>query len=382
MLPTLQPRLAPQGAETVRVMVVDDTPLYRQLLGELLAGPPGIEVVGTASDGRMALAQLPQCLPDLLTLDVEMPVMNGLDTLRHRRQVAPQVAAIMVSSHTGQGAATTVQALEYGAFDCVAKPRQPRAEGVSQLQQRLHRIIQAWRAHQRLGRMVQGMESPHKPLLAARLAASTAADRVLPRPQTIVKPSACEIVVIGVSTGGPQALARVIPQLPAALPVPVVIVQHMPAAFTVALARSLHEKSAIAVVEAQHRQELEAGTVYIAPGGKQLKLLQPAALSSPCLWLTDDPPENHCKPSVDYLFRSVAALYGPRALGIIMTGMGADGVSGLRLMKQAGATVLAQDQASCVVFGMPMEAIKAGVVDTVVTLEQLAPALLQHVSHR
>jgi two-component system chemotaxis response regulator CheB len=191
-----------------------------------------------------------------------------------------------------------------------------------------------------------------------------------------------EIVAIGVSTGGPQALTEVIPYLPANLAVPVVIVQHMPQTFTEALAAALNDKSVVTVVEGQHGQTLEAGVVYIAPGGKQMKIVQQSQSQAPHLLITDDPSENYCKPSVDYLFRSVAQLYANRALGVIMTGMGADGVRGLRLMKQQGAKILAQDAESCVVFGMPMEAIKAGVVDAVVPLKQLAAAIIQHVGRR
>src|SRR6185295_177286 len=186
---------------------------------------------------------------------------------------------------------------------------------------------------------------------------------IVKRMQALQGPTHIEIVAIGVSTGGPQALTQVIPYLPADLGVPVVIVQHMPQAFTAALAASLNEKSAVTVVEGQTGQMLEAGMVYIAPGGKQTKIIRQSNQQAPSLLVTDDPPENHCKPSVDYLFRSIAHLYASRALGVIMTGMGTDGVLGLRLMKQQGARTLAQDAMSCVVFGMPMAAIKAGVVD-------------------
>lgn len=208
------------------------------------------------------------------------------------------------------------------------------------------------------------------------------ADDIVRRMQALQGPAHIEIVAIGVSTGGPQALTQVIPNLPADLGVPVVIVQHMPPTFTAALAASLNEKSAVTVVEGQTGQMLEAGMVYIAPGGKQTKIIRQSNQPAPSLLITDDPPENHCKPSVDYLFRSVAHLYASRALGVIMTGMGTDGVLGLRLMKQQGARTLAQDAGSCVVFGMPMAAIKAGVVDAVVPLGQLATAISQHVGRR
>lgn len=382
MTPARQPTRSPRPSAALRLMVVDDTNLYRQLLCELLASLDGVEVVGTASDGKMALAALPQWLPDMLTLDVEMPVLDGLETLRHMHVLAPHVAAIMVSSHTAYGASTTVKALEAGAFDFVAKPSSLTENGVAYLQQRLQSIIKAWQTQKRLQGMRQGMESPQHDARSCMMTPVVKTEGLVTPGPLFSKPAAFDIVAIGVSTGGPQALAQVIPHLPGELPVPVVIVQHMPAAFTTALANSLHEKSALTVVEGQHGQVLEAGKVYIAPGGKQMKLVRLAGTPTPRVCITDDPPEHHCKPSADYLFRSVAALYAKRALGVIMTGMGADGVEGLRLMKQAGATVMAQDQASCVVFGMPMEAIKAGVVDSIVPLAHLAQAIRQHVARR
>jgi two-component system chemotaxis response regulator CheB len=223
---------------------------------------------------------------------------------------------------------------------------------------------------------------PTEPHAAVPPAALTGADAIVRRMQALQGQASIEIVAIGVSTGGPQALTEVLPHLPADLGVPVVIVQHMPQTFTGALAASLNDKSAVTVVEGENGQMLEAGVVYIAPGGKQMKIVQQSPRQAPNLLMTDDPPENYCKPSVDYLFRSVAHLYANRALGVIMTGMGSDGVLGLRLMKQQGAKILAQDAETCVVFGMPMEAIKAGVVDAVVPLGQLATAIVHYIGRR
>jgi len=213
---------------------------------------------------------------------------------------------------------------------------------------------------------------PPRPTVVPRTAAP-AANRVV----SAVSPGRVAVVAIGISTGGPNALSEVIPKLPRNLRVPVVIVQHMPPVFTKALADSLNQKSLLTVSEARSGDRLQPGTVYIAPGGKQMRIEKKAA--GEFVQLTDDPPENHCKPAVDYLFRSIAGLFGNRALGVIMTGMGSDGVKGLQAMKQKGAYVLAQDEASCVVFGMPMEAIKAGVTDEVFPLSQIAVEIVNRV---
>lgn len=191
------------------------------------------------------------------------------------------------------------------------------------------------------------------------------------------EPGRIQIVAVGISTGGPKALAELIPCLPGELRVPVVIVQHMPSEFTAALAESLDQKSALTVVEAGNGMELRRGMVFIAPGGRQMKIVQDSGKYR--LEINDDPPENHCQPSVDYLFRSVSRVYGKHALGVIMTGMGSDGVLGLRLMKRLGARVIAQDRKTCVVFGMPGEAIHAGVVDHIIPLNQIAAEIVRRV---
>ncbi len=372
------------NAQPLRLLVVDDTGLYRKLLRDTLVQIDGVEVVGTASNGSLALSKLSLLEPDLLTLDVEMPMMDGLETLRQLRQVAPTVGVIMVSAHTNRGAKVTMEALELGAFDFIAKPEgNDLADNLVSLRRQLHPIIAAWRNKKRLKSLLDAKDTPTRPPeRTITTPAQPGAEEVIQSMRALSRSAPIALVALGVSTGGPQALAHLIPRLPQDLGVPVVVVQHMPPMFTAALADSLNNKSALTVVEACSEQVLENNTVYLAPGGKQLKLAQPGALRRPSLLVTDDPPENHCKPSVDYLFRSVAQLYGNRAVGVIMTGMGADGVLGLRLMKRQGAPILAQDEVSCVVFGMPMEAIKAGVVDDIVPLERMAEAICQRVNKR
>jgi two-component system chemotaxis response regulator CheB len=366
--------------EPLRILVVDDTALYRKILTDVLAKLPGVEVVGTAQNGKVALGKIAQLRPDLITLDVEMPEINGLETLRQLKHSAPTVKAIMVSTHTSHGAKVTMEALALGAFDFIAKPDSWDIEkNIETLQTQLHPIIAALsnkKAIQSLLRNGQPIQSLSS--ILPRTPAASPSD-IVHRVQTIVHTDRVDIVAIGISTGGPKALVEVIPKLPRPLGVPVVIVQHMPPLFTAALAESLNQKSALTVVEDKNSQVLEPDMVYIAPGGKQMKIVRSERTQPPTLAITDDPPENHCKPSVDYLFRSIAQLYASRALGVIMTGMGADGVLGLRLMKRLGAQVLAQDEASCVVFGMPMEAIKAGVVDVVLPLDQIAEEISRQV---
>ena len=370
--------------------MVDDTVLYRKVISDVLAMLPEVEVVGTASNGKIALNKIDQLQPDLLTLDFEMPVMDGLATLRELQRQKKNVAVVMVSAHTSEGAAVTMKALERGAFDFIAKPagtslQDNRKALLAQLRPVIDSVVTrkllkpALSAAAGAGAKTRVRPAPSlqrpvavrpKPIVAPRPAAPAART-----PAAL--PGRVAVVAIGISTGGPNALSEVIPKLPVNFRVPVVIVQHMPPVFTKALAESLNQKSLLSVVEAQEGDRLQPGTVYIAPGGKQMRIDKKA--TGEFVQLTDDPPENHCKPAADYLFRSIAGLFGNRALGVIMTGMGADGVKGLQAMKQKGAYVLAQDESSCVVFGMPMEAIKAGVTDEVFPLSQLATEIINRV---
>ena len=350
--------------DKLRVLVVEDISVHRLILTEVLNGIEGVEVVGTAPNGKVGLARVEQLRPDLITLDVEMPEMDGLEMLRLLLPSALELGVVMVSVHTSRGAEATLQALELGALDFVTKPSGADLRAnMDGLRAELKRIIDAYITHRLLRGVAGGKVEEQK----ASAPAAPAWEPV--KPSAPVEP--IEIVAVGISTGGPNALGVMVPQLPADLRVPVVIVQHMPTTFTSALAASLASKSDIRVVEGEDGLRLEDGTVYIAPGGGQMKVVRRFDGGN-YLTLTDDPPENHCKPAADYLFRSVAEVYGPRALGVIMTGMGADGREGLKLMKGQGARVVAQDEESCVVFGMPMEAIKEGIVDRVVPLDGIA----------
>ncbi len=354
----------------LRVLVVDDSVLYRKVLSDLLSGIPGVDVVGTATDGKVALAKIPQLKPDMLTLDFDMPELDGLKVLEHVRIDHPDLKVVMVSTHTKEGAAITLKALELGALTFITKPKTENPlESKNVLLDQLLPVVKEI--------MAQIQPSQHLVSKGPAISQPVVSDAAPRKVISQVGIGRIQIVAIGISTGGPKALAEIIPCLPKELRSPVVIVQHMPSKFTAALAESLDQKSALKVIEAENDMELTRGTVFIAPGGKQMKVVHVSG--KPMLEVNDDPPENHCQPSVDYLFRSISKVYGKHALGIIMTGMGSDGVLGLRLMKRLGAQVIAQDKQSCVVFGMPGEAINAGVVDYIVPLNQMATEIVQRV---
>jgi len=351
-------------ADKIKILIVDDSALYRRILRDVVESLDDAQFMDIAQNGRLALEKMKKQVPDLVTLDVEMPELNGLQTLQEIRRLYPDTGVVMISSLTTRDAQVTLQALEIGAFDFVAKPNDVDLQvNFDVLSHRLKTILSAYQVRLRLTtrrRQPEPVIPSEQPLTV----------ETGPAPKSLLAPGKPEILAIGISTGGPKALVEMIPALPASLPVPVVIVQHMPATFTQALAESLNKKSALTVKEGEHGETIKRGFVYIAPGNRQMRIAgNPGGY---IIELTDDPPENHCRPSADYLFRSVARIYKNKALGLIMTGMGRDGTTGLRLMKREGARVIAQDEESCVVFGMPMEAIKAGVVDKIVSLKDMA----------
>jgi len=357
---------------TTRVLVVDDTSIFRRIISDALSGIPGVEVVGTTANGKLALARMAALQPDLITLDIEMPEMNGIEMLEAMRAAGQKTSVIMLSSLTVKGGEMTIRALEAGAFDFVTKPegRSPE-ESLAQLRESLRPIIQA------LARLRE-VRSILKPATKAPASSAIA----MPPPTAAARMpgrSGSPIVLIGVSTGGPTALAEVLPAWPPKIGAPVFIVQHMPPLFTEALAQRLQTKSAIRVKEAQNGEVAQSDCVYLAPGGKQMKL-GPGQSGEITIRITDDPPENACRPSVDYLFRSVALNFPGRAIAAILTGMGNDGTAGTRMLKRSGSLTIAQDEASCVVFGMPREAILAGVIDTVVPLNKIADTIVRAIA--
>jgi two-component system chemotaxis response regulator CheB len=354
--------------EPLRILVVDDSTLYRRMVTDILVTIPDVLVVGTAPNGTAALARTKILHPDLLILDIEMPEMNGLEVLRYIKNHHLAVSVVILSSHTQHGSDMTLKALELGAFDFIPKPLTGDiVENKHRIREALAPMLAAYyqrRVQQPLPRPLVGETQPTPTV-------GQASTRLLK-----ITPATCrpKIVVIGISTGGPQALAKIMPDLPSDIGLPIVIVQHMPALFTKTLAERLDKKCALHVKEAEDNEVITANTIYLAPGGKQMKI-DGDGTGRKKIIITDDLPENCCKPSVDYLFRSVADQYGCHAVGIIMTGMGSDGLFGLRLMKRQGATVFAQDEASCVVYGMPRGPIEAGIVDLVVPLDNMADAI-------
>jgi two-component system chemotaxis response regulator CheB len=353
----------------LRVMVVDDSVLYRKVLSEVLSNIRGVEVVGTATDGKVALAKIPHLKPDMLTLDFDMPEMDGLQVLENVRIDYPDLKVVMVSNQTKEGASITLKALELGALTFVTKPKaQNPIESLGVLFEQLAPIIKE----------IIVQVKPSKRFVSKSRNISHVLNDTTPKQVTSQAGiGRIQIAAIGISTGGPKALAEVLPFLPKDLRIPVVIVQHMPSKFTAVLADTLNKKCALTVIEAKDSMELKRGTIFIAPGGRQMKVVNVSGKS--ILEVNDDPPENHCQPSVDYLFRSISKVYGNHALGVIMTGMGSDGVLGLRLMKRLGAQVIAQDKQSCVIFGMPGEAINAGVVDNILPLNHIATEIIKRV---
>jgi two-component system chemotaxis response regulator CheB len=356
-------------------MVVDDTVLYRKIVSDAISTLPDVEVVGSAHNGKAAVTKLASLKPDLLTLDIEMPEMNGIEVLDHLQQHAPHIGAIMLSTLTHEGGAMTMKALELGAFDFIPKPQSgTMAENRKKIESAITPMIRAFQRRARI----------HKKLNPAARAGKTASHlkrtATAPRPfPATLKRSKAVIAVIGISTGGPNALAKMLPMIPKDIGIPILIVQHMPPMFTRSLASSLAAKCSIAVREARQGEPLVPNTALIAPGGKQMKIIAGADGRNRVIKITDDPPENSCKPSVDYLFRSVAHHYVGRATGVIMTGMGSDGTQGLKLMKQNGATIIAQDEATCVVFGMPKVAAESGLADAVLPLDQIADMIARTV---
>ena len=373
----------------IRVLVVDDTIVYRKAVGDILAEMPGVEVVGVAHNGKIAVSKIQALKPDLLTLDIEMPEMNGLEVLQFLQKNAPQVSAIMVSTLTSEGGDMTMRALELGAYDFILKPSSTNiADSKTQLRSLLTPLIKAFQtgrttigSMQGAGRSGAGMVK--KPALSGTAALRTP---VVPgrKPatfsgETVRRQGKSEIVTIGISTGGPNALARMMPMLPGDLGVPLVIVQHMPPVFTKSLANSLNAKCALTVKEAQDGEPLQPNVAYIAPGGKQMKLVASTDGLNRLIKLTNDPPENSCKPSADYLFRSVADYYVGRTTAVIMTGMGSDGTRGLQVLKQKGAMIIGQNEASCVVYGMPKAPAEMGLTDIVVPLDKIAGEIVKSV---
>jgi two-component system chemotaxis response regulator CheB len=360
------------AARRTRIMIVDDSVVMRSLLRSVVAGDAGLEVAGTAADGASALNSLGALRPDLLLLDVEMPVMDGLVTLRNLRTRGHRMPVIMCSALTQRGARVTIEALAGGASDYVAKPsgQSSREEAIQALSQDLIPRIHALTGQPPLPGAVR------LPLLSSPV--SPFAPPLPASPQRVQLASAAPtVLVIGVSTGGPAALDVLLPALPATYPLPVLIVQHMPEEFTRLLAERLDGRCALRVRQAAEGDAVQAGTISIARGDWHMEVLAAArAGMPPTLHLSQGLPENHCRPAADALFRSAAGVYGAGVLAVVLTGMGSDGLIGCRLVRGQGGSVLVQDRASSVVWGMPGAVAQAGLANKVLPLHALAPEIL------
>jgi len=359
----------------IRVMVVDDVSIVRRLVSNALGADPVIEVVGTASNGKEALEKIPVLRPDLVILDYEMPEMDGLETLKEIRKLAGGPKVIFFSSYTRQGAKVSLDALWQGADDYATKVTADNLAAATQcVQSELLPKIKG------LCESVTGDTSGGAPVSPGRAVAESPPS-VQPNPALAQAQAAiarAEIIAIGASTGGPRALSTVIESLPTDLPIPIVVVQHMPPLFTRSLAERLASRSGLRCLEGVDGAPLEPGTVWIAPGNWHMTVVRNGA--DAVLRLTGEPPENSCRPSVDPLFRSVAEAYGPSALGVLLTGMGQDGLLGARRIHERQGRILVQDEATSVVWGMPGAVARAGLAHKIVPLPGMAGEILKYVS--
>ncbi|MFO0898011.1 MAG: chemotaxis-specific protein-glutamate methyltransferase CheB [Pirellulales bacterium] len=337
------------------MLVVAADALCRKLIADALRSISGVEVVGMAADEAIALEKLRQGQPDVVVLDV---AEAGLDTLHRIRNLQPDTEVVGLCGNGG----VVARVLEYGARVCIPFPGgRASPEQCRELKSSLSEALAGAVARQQVRRAPRRSQSQEE--CGSRIAT--------------LRP---EIVVIGVSTGGPEALSEVLPQLPADLAAPVLVVQHMPPVFTRSLADDLNGRCKLRVLEGVHGQRLSAGEILIAPGGRHMRIDKSAA--GLVATLTDDPPENSCRPSVDYLFRSVAEVLGSKALAVIMTGMGCDGAAGCRLLHREGAAIIAQNAATCVIFGMPQLPIAEGLAEVVAPLKEIAGHIINRVGHR
>ena len=345
--------------QPVRILVVDDSVVARRVISDILAAEDDFEVVGTAPNGNLALTKIARLHPNVVTLDIDMPELDGMQTLTAIRSRFPEIRVIMVSNHTRRGAAITVEALFGGASDYVTKAAQTSSaeEARRNLQEQLVPKIRALVPGTSLGASATRPKAAH---LVSR--------RRIP---------AIEVVVIGSSTGGPNALTAILQSLPEDFPVPVLIVQHLPENFTVFLAKRLDTVSALPVREATHRTLVEPGNIWIAPGN--LHLETKSTTRGIELATIDGPLVNSCKPAADVLFRSAAKCYGPSVLAVVLTGMGQDGLDGCRDISTAGGQVIVQDRSTSVVWGMPGQVAEAGLAESVLPVSEIGAEIVRRV---
>lgn len=369
----------------IKILVVDDSVLVRRLVTNVLEGDPDLEVVGVAANGKIALAKLAQVHPDLIVLDVEMPDMDGLATLAQIRKLNENIPIIMFSALTESSVNSTLKALSLGATDYVTKPHNMKSKeaALQSVREQLIPKIKEFCREERLQKLARispaitenkaATTVPIEPPIESRLITT----RIIPKLLVNILPKV-EVLAVGVSTGGPNALEAILRELPANFRVPIVIVQHMPPVFTQRLAERLTQKCQIRVEEAVTGSILEPGVAWIAPGDYHMVLEKHGFEVK--IRTNQEPPENSCRPAVDVLFRSAAKIYGAGVLGVVLTGMGQDGLHGCECIREAGGQILVQDEASSIVWGMPGIIANSGLADRVVSLTEMAQEIIDRVS--
>jgi len=377
----------------IKVLVVDDSSFFRRRLTEILAKDGDIEIADTANNGREAVEKALALKPDVITMDVEMPVLDGISAVREIMQ-QQRIPILMFSSLTHEGAKATLDALEAGAVDFLPKKFEDIARDKDEAGQVLRDRVRAVARKRQLGRTTfsSTLSQRAEPMATPKLSERPALTRSsFERPKLSERVSSTtarfqasgkqyKLVAIGTSTGGPVALQRIITALPADFPLPIVLIQHMPAAFTGAFAQRLNSLAKIEVYEAKDNDVLRPGVAYLAPGGKQM-LIEGSERDARLRVKEDDSPRITFKPSVDITFATAAKVYADKVLAVVLTGMGADGREGARLLKQTGSKIWAQDEASCVVYGMPQAIAAAGLMDAEVSLNDVASRLITEVTH-
>lgn len=339
----------------VRVLVVDDSVVMRRVVARALERDPAIARTDFAANGRLALDKIRHSRPDVVVLDLEMPELDGFGTLSELRRTHPDLPVVLFSSLDERGAASTLDALSLGAVDFVLKPTASSVE-----------LAEAY-VVEYLAPLVKGLAAPREALGTFVPAAAAPGPR-----------APLQVVVVGISTGGPDALSVLLAGLPASFPVPLLVVQHMPPVFTRLLAERLDRGSPLSVGEAVQGEQVRPGHVYLAPGGRHLALARSGSIVQ--VALGDGPPENSCRPAADVLFRSAAAVFGAGVLGVVMTGMGSDGLIGCQAVRAAGGQVVVQDPASCVIGSMPSSVVRAGLAQAALPIEALGAGLVDRVT--
>ncbi|MCK5683546.1 chemotaxis-specific protein-glutamate methyltransferase CheB [bacterium] len=367
-------------SDNLKILIVDDTIFYRKLLSNIVKEIDDINLMGVASNGKLALQKISLSAPDLVLMDIAMPVMDGLEALEKIKTNHPEVDVVMVSGIDKEAASMTVKALEIGALDFIAKPKAASPdEAIAELKSELTPIIT----------LAKTRKYAKEAREASRGGSQTTANRsrtFAVKTSTSPSPSArafkkrsiprIDLVAIGVSTGGPNALKQIIPKISKDLPVPILAVQHMPPIFTTTLAESLNNISEISVVEGKMDQSVEKGVMYLAPGGRHM-VVRKIGSSLIKLGLIDSAPVHNCRPAVDILFRSIGMAFGGNVLTVILTGMGSDGLSGVAAIRRKGGYSLVQDEKSCVVWGMPGAVVKANEADEVYAQDKIADRIME-----